>query len=54
MPSPLSATTAKERGVQRVGVVKNRDCYMELFKYLVKNNLDYTVNSNGAFSTSPH
>ena len=40
--------------VRRIGDIENRECYFELFEYLVKNKGDWTTHSNGMFATSHH
>ena len=38
--------------VQRIAKIKDRDCDLHLFEYLVKNKVDYSPNSIGVFPTS--
>ena len=35
--------------IRRLTNVKIKQCYLDVFKYLVDNKLDYTVNKNGVF-----
>ena len=39
--------------LRRIAGTKNRERYLELFQYLVKNNINYTITSNGVlFNTT--
>ena len=51
----MNTCTYREVLVRRLGGRKNRDCYMKMFEYLVKNNINYIIKSNGVFVniTSP-
>lgn len=33
----------------RIRQVKNRKCYIDIFKIIHQNNIDHTINSNGVF-----
>ena len=35
--------------VRRVAAVKQRKCYIAIFKLIVEHNVPYTVNNNGVF-----
>ena len=35
--------------IRRLANVKIKQCYLDVFKYLVDNNIDYSVNKNGVF-----
>ena len=37
--------------VARLGKVKKKQCYLELFKYLRTNGVPHTINNNGVFFT---
>ena len=35
--------------VRRLAAVKQRKCYIQIFKLIVEHNVPYTVNNNGVF-----
>ena len=35
--------------IRRIAAARQRRCYMEIFKLIVKHKVDYTVNRNGVF-----
>ena len=35
--------------VRRIAAVKQKKCYIAIFKLIVENNVPYTVNHNGVF-----
>ena len=36
--------------VRRIGLIKKRKAHMEIFRVVVDNNIEYTLNGNGIFS----
>ena len=38
----------RELVVQRISKVSHRQCFIEIFKYLVRHHIDFTINNNGA------
>ena len=40
--------------VRRLAAVKQRKCYIAIFKLIVKHNVPYTVNNNGVFFNMSH
>ena len=42
-------TTYRQFMVKRLAAVKQRKCYIEIFKLIVEHKVAYTVNNNGVF-----
>lgn len=42
-------TSDKEWMVRRIANIQDKKCYKQLFKLLIKENINYTRNSNGIF-----
>ena len=42
-------TTYRQFMVKRLAAVKQRKCYIEIFKLIVEHKVAYTVNMNGVF-----
>ena len=42
-------TTYRQFMVKRLAAVKQRKCYIEIFKLIVEHKVTYTVNNNGVF-----
>ena len=40
--------------VRRLAAVKQRKCYIQIFKLIVEHDVPYTVNNNGVFFNMSH
>ena len=43
--------------IKRLGAIKRRSCYVDIFAFILDRRIDYTINSNGVFfnlSALPH
>ena len=43
--------------IRRLGAIKRKRCYIDVFIFVLAHKIDYTINSNGVFfnlSTLPH
>ena len=46
---PKLTTSFKKDLIRRIGLIKKKKVYIEIFRVIVDNNIPYTINNNGIF-----